>query len=86
MVSVVPAGSAVESDRLFEGSAHALDRGHEYASFTVYDAKLLSLIQRDFTIEPQPTAWDPDSGQPASWEVRVELQNALAQLRRALDA
>ena len=73
--------------QLIEACAQdALDRGYEHASFTVYDATLLSLIQSDFTIEPQPTAWDPDSGQPASWEVRVDLQDALAQLRKALDA
>ena len=64
----------------------ALDRGHEYAWFTVHDARLLSLIQRDFNVEPRPAAWDPVSGRVASWDIRVELQDALAQLRKTLDA
>ncbi len=73
--------------QLIEACAQdALDRGFKHASFTVHDARLLSLIQRDFNVEPQPSAWDPDSGQAASWEVRVDLQDALVQLRRALDA
>ena len=73
--------------QLIEACAQdALDRGYEHASLTVHDATLLSLIQDDFTIEPQPTAWDPDSGQPAGWEVRVDLQDALVQLGKALDA
>lgn len=73
--------------QLIEACARdALDRGHTHASFTVHDARLLSLIQRDFNVEPQPSAWSPTSGQAASWEIRVELHDALAQLRRALDA
>ena len=73
--------------QLIEACAQdAVDRGHEHASFTVYDARLLSLIQRTFAMAPQPTAWDPDSGQAASWEVRVDLQDALTQLGKALDA
>ncbi len=73
--------------QLIEACARdALDRGYQHASFTVHDARLLSLIQRDFSVEPQPAAWDPDSGQAASWEIRVDLQDALVQLRRALDA
>ncbi|MCI0777510.1 MAG: hypothetical protein J4N95_04965 [Chloroflexi bacterium] len=73
--------------QLIEACAQdALDRGYEHASFTVHDATLLSLIQGDFTIEPQPTAWDPGSGRAASWDIRVNLQDALVQLRRVLDA
>ena len=73
--------------QLIEACAQdALDRGHQHASFTVHDARLLSLIQRDFNVEPQPSAWEPDSGQAASWEIRVDLQDALVQLRRALAA
>lgn len=73
--------------QLIEACAQdALDRGHAHASFTVHDARLLSLIERDFIVEPRPAAWDPASGAAVSWEIRVDLQDALDQLRRALDA
>ena len=73
--------------QLIEACAQdALDRSYQHASFTVHDARLLSLIQRDFSVEALPAAWDPDSGQATSWEIRVDLQDALAQLRRVLDA
>ena len=73
--------------QLIEACAQdALDRGYEHASFTVHDAGLLALIERDFIVEPQPSAWDAASGRAVSWEVRVELRDALAQLRRALGA
>ncbi len=64
---------------------NAIDRGFEHASFTVHDARLLSLIQRDFNVELQPAAWDPGSGVAVSWDIRVGLRDALVQLRRALD-
>ena len=73
--------------QLIEACAQdALDRSYQHASFTVHDARLLSLIQHTFTVEPQPAAWGPDSGQATSWEIRVDLQDALAQLRRVLVA
>ena len=64
----------------------ALTRGYEHASFTVRDTRLLSLIQRDFTVEAKPSAWDAGTGAPARWEIRVELEDALQQLRGVLDA
>jgi len=64
----------------------ALDCGFQHASFTVHNARLLALIERDFIVEPRPAAWDADTGQALSWDVRVDLRDALAQLRRALDA
>ena len=73
--------------QLIEACAQdALDRGYKHASFTVHDATLLSQIQGDFAIEPQPAAWDSGSGQAVSWEVHVDLQDALAQLGIVLDA
>ena len=73
--------------QLIEACAQdAFDRGYEHATFTVHDAQLLSLIERDFNVAPQPAAWDPSSGLAVSWEIRVELRDALAQLRTVLDA
>ncbi len=73
--------------QLIEACAQdALDRGYQHASFTVQDAQLLSLIRRDFTVEATPDGWDPQSGQPVQWDIRVDLQDALEQLHRVLHA
>ncbi len=73
--------------QLIEACAQdALDRGYQHASFTVHDARLLSLIRRDFTVEATPAGWDPESGQPVQWDIRVDLQDALEQLQRVLHA
>lgn len=64
----------------------ARKRGYAHASFTVRDARLLSLIQRNFTVEAKPSAWDADTSDPVQWEIRVELEDALQQLRSVLDA
>ncbi len=64
----------------------ALKRGFAHASFIVQDARLLSLIQRDFTVEAEPSAWDAGNGDPVQWEIRVGLEDALRQLRSVLDA
>ena len=64
----------------------AIDGGYEHASFTVHDARLLSLIQRDFAVEATPAGWDPEGGQPVQWDIRVELQDALEQLESVLSA
>lgn len=72
--------------QLIEACARdALDRGYERASFVVRDARLLSRIRRDFDVAPQAIGWHPDSGEPVEWEVLVELEDALAQLRRVID-
>ncbi len=73
--------------RLIEACARdAIQRGYGHASFTVRDDQLLSLIQRDFTVEAEPSAWDADTGDPVQWELHVELEDALQQLRSVLDA
>jgi hypothetical protein len=64
----------------------AFSRGHEHASFTVHDARLLSLIQRTFTVDAIPAGWDPESSLPVQWDIRIELQDALEQLDLVLDA
>jgi hypothetical protein len=64
----------------------AIARGYKHASFTVRDARLLSLIQRDFTVQAEPSAWDAGSGEPVQWEIRVELEDALQQLGSVLNA
>ena len=71
--------------QLIEACAQdALDRGYQHASFTVHDAQLLSLIRRNFTVEATPGGWDPESGLPVQWDIRVELQDALEQLQKVL--
>ena len=64
----------------------AVAGGHEHGSFTVHDARLLSLIQRTFSVEAIPAGWSPETGLPVQWDIRVELQDALNQLRTVLDA
>ena len=64
----------------------AIARGYEYASFTVRDARLLSLIHRDFKVDAEPSAWHAGTGDPVQWEIRVEMEDALRQLRSVLDA
>ncbi len=73
--------------QLIEACARdAIERGYQHATFTVHDARLLSLIQRTFTVEAIPAGWDPESGQPVQWDIRVDLQDALEQLQRVLRA
>lgn len=73
--------------QLIEACAQdALSRGYEHASFTVQDAQLLSLIQRTFTVKATPAGWDPESGRPVQWDIRVELRDALEQLQKVLRA
>ncbi len=73
--------------QLIEACAQdAYDQGYEHATFIVHDAQLLSLIRRDFTVEATPAGWDPESGQPVQWDIRVDLQDALEQLQRVLHA
>lgn len=62
----------------------ALERGYTHATFTISDSRLLSLIQRDFVVDVTPSAWHPESGEPAQWDVRVALDNAVDQLRSVL--
>lgn len=83
---VLPAEDRRLFYQLVEACARdALDRGYERASFTVYDARLLTLIQRDFTVEAVPSAWDAQTGDAVAWEISVDLADALDQLRRVLD-
>jgi len=63
----------------------ALDRGYTHASFTLQDAALLALIERDFDVEAEPSAWDGGTGEAVQWEVRVDLRDALNQLGSVLD-
>ncbi|MEX0785928.1 MAG: hypothetical protein WD939_04770 [Dehalococcoidia bacterium] len=73
--------------QLIEACARdAFERGYARASFTVRDHRLLSRIQRDFQVEPQAIGWDAGSGEPVEWDVLVDLEDALGQLRRVIDA
>lgn len=63
----------------------ALDQGYRRAFFTVRDHRLISRIQRDFDVDPVAIGWDADSGDPVEWEVHVDLDDALGQLRRVID-
>lgn len=62
-----------------EALAQGLRRGY----LTVRDPRLLHRIQRDFTFDVRPSGWDPASGEPVQWDVRADLEDALAQLERA---
>src|SRR3990167_10348905 len=46
-----------------------LARGYKRGTFRVLDRRLLTLIQRDLTVEPQAQGWDGATGEPAEWSV-----------------
>ena len=60
----------------------AIDQGMTTGRFTIKDRLLLDRLQRDFTIDPQPSGRDPGTGRTVEWEVRVDLRDALQQLAR----
>jgi hypothetical protein len=62
----------------------ALARGFKQATFTIRKPGLLALLQRDFTISPQPAAWNPHTHKPVQWRIAVDLPDALRQLAQVL--
>ena len=62
----------------------AIQEGFTRAYFTILDAHLLARGRRDFTIEPQPSGWAPNTRRAVQWDVHVDLQDAIAQLERRL--
>lgn len=83
---IVPAGTARQQFyRLVLACAEdALARGFPRGRFRVQDGRLLMLIQRDFAVEAPACGWEPNTGRPLEWEISVDLQDALAQLRKVL--
>jgi hypothetical protein len=62
------------------GVAELVARGFRRGSFEISDAALLKVLRATFTIDPQPFGRDPLTGEPVSWSVEVDLEDALAQL------
>ncbi len=62
----------------------AIALGHRRACFVLKDRRLLSLLERDFTIDARPYGHDPATGTAVEWRVEVDLADALRQLGAAL--
>lgn len=62
----------------------ALARGFKRARFALFDRRLLDKVRRDFSIAPVVVGRDPRSGRAMSWEVLVDLPDALRQLDQVL--
>ncbi len=62
------------------GVDELIARGFKKGRFEVRDAALLRRLQRTFFITAQPFGRDPLTGEAVSWEVEVDLEDALAQL------
>lgn len=62
----------------------AIAQGFALARFDVRNERLLRRIERDFVVAPRVAGRSPTTGQALSWQVRVDLQDALAQLQRFL--
>ena len=62
----------------------ALARGFKRARFTLLDRRLLVKLRRDFSIAPVVLGRDPRTGRAVSWEVLVELPDAIRQLDQVL--
>lgn len=62
----------------------ALARGFARGRFHVRDERLLTRIQRDFTVDARPSGWEANTGRAVEWEIVVELEDAVRQLRRVV--
>ena len=62
----------------------ALAHGFKRARFTLLDRRLLDKLRRDFSIAPVVVGRDPRTGTAMSWEVLVDLPDALRQLDQVL--
>ena len=62
----------------------ALSRGFTRGYFPIHDERLLDLLRRDFAIAPIVVGRDPLTGRVTSWEVPVDLADAVRQLDRVL--
>ena len=58
----------------------AIATGLSEGTFELRNPALLRSLQRDFAIDPRPSAWDPISREPIQWKVTVDLRDALQQL------
>jgi hypothetical protein len=82
---ITPAGAGATFYELALACAEdALARGHRSASFRVKDALLLHEVQRTFHVEPVASGWTPRTGEPSEWDIRVDLPDAIGQLRAVL--
>jgi len=63
----------------------ALARGVRRGRFVLRDARLRDAIERDFAVEAEARAVDPQSGEAVEWEVRVDVADAVRLLDRWLN-
>ncbi len=59
----------------------AIATGLTEGAFEVRNPALLRSLQRDFAIDPRPSAWDPVTREPIQWTIKVNLRDALRQLQ-----
>jgi len=64
------------------GVEELVARGFKKGRFEIRDAALLKVLQATFTIDARPYGRDAVTGEPTSWSVEVDLEDALAQLRK----
>lgn len=65
----------------------AIDEGFTLATFNLRDSQLLARIQRDFAVAPTVIGREPSKdgdGAPRTWEITVDLNDAVEQLDGAL--
>jgi hypothetical protein len=60
--------------------------GYARGAFTIKDRGMLRLLRLTFRIDPVPTGWEPEGGSAREWEVHVDLQDAVEQLRGVIAA
>lgn len=81
-------GSAARRDAFYRlvlaCARDAMEEGFARARFTIRDGGLLARLRRDFAIDPRPSGWTPNTSRAVQWDVRVDLQDAIAQLEGRL--